>query len=155
MKNYEISEKYKAIAEEVKALHGNLSWIDAVGARIGYLTCDDDKHLVGMLVHAECIKVPEMYKVFTPYDFLIVVYEPNVAHMNGDQLEILMYHELMHCDFEERKDGDITWKIRRHDIEDFSFILEKHGLHWSEDLAQVGRNEVLEQIKSKEESING
>lgn len=155
MKNYEISEKYRDIAEEVKRMHGDLSWIDSVGARIGFLSCDDDKHIGEMMVHAECIKVPEIYKVFAPYDFLIVVYEPNVAHMTGDQLEILMYHEMMHCDFEERKDGDITWKIRRHDIEDFLSILEKHGLHWSEDLVKVGRNTEAESIESKEESIDG
>ena len=155
MKNYEISEIYEAMAESVKAEHEDLHWIDSVGARVGYLACDDEKHIGEMLVNAECIKVPEIYKVFVPYDFLIVVYEPNVALMTEEQRRILMYHELKHCDFDERKDGDITWKIRRHDIEDFYCILEKHGLYWANNLVQQGRNDENEQVESKEESIDG
>lgn len=138
MKNYEISDKYREMAEDVIRSREDLQWIDSVGARIGYLTCDDDKHLGEMPVHAECIKVPEIYKVFVPYDFLIVVYEPNIAHMREEQKEILLYHELMHCDFDEKKDGDITWKVRRHDIEDFSIILERYGLHWAEEIGVNG-----------------
>lgn len=135
MKNYEISDKYREMAEDVIRTRSDLQWIDSVGARIGYLTCDDDKHLGEMTVHAECMEVPEIYKVFVPYDFLIVMYEPNITHMREEQKEILLYHELMHCDFDEKKDGDITWKVRRHDIEDFSIILERYGLHWAENSA--------------------
>lgn len=132
MKNYEISDKYREMAEDVIRSRSDLQWIDSVGARIGYLTCDDDKHIGEMVVNGECRLVPEIYKVFAPYDFLIILYEPNIAHMRQEQKEILLYHELMHCDYEEKKDGDITWKVRRHDIEDFSIILERYGLHWAE-----------------------
>lgn len=151
MKTYEQSDRYREMGEKVIREREDLQWLETVGARIGYLTCDEEKHLDEMIVNAECVKVKDLYKVFVPYDFLVIVYEVNVAHMTEEQREILIYHELLHCDYSERKDGDICWKIKRHDIEDFSVILERYGLNW----AQVGRNAETQQVESKEESIDG
>jgi hypothetical protein len=68
-----------------------------------------------------------------PYDFLIVFYETNirVIGMGEKEKEILTYHELLHCDFAEKKTGEIVWKVKKHDVEDFDKILEEYGAHWA------------------------
>ena len=78
------------------------------------------------IVHGECKKVDEIYKVFCPYDFLIIIYEENCAGFNDKQMRILLYHELLHIGIDEK--GKPYKKA--HDIEEFDEIFLLHGLNW-------------------------
>lgn len=77
-------------------------------------------------VHGECKKVDEIYKVFCPYDFLIIIYEENCAGFNDKQMRILLYHELLHIGIDEK--GKPYKKA--HDFEEFDEIFLLHGLNW-------------------------
>ncbi len=78
------------------------------------------------IVFGECKKVDELYKVFCPYDFLIIIYEENCAGFNDKQMRILLYHELLHIGIDDK--GKPYKKA--HDIEEFDEIFLLHGLNW-------------------------
>ena len=123
---YWLDPKLEELGDKVQAEHTDLFWIRLAGFQIGYLASDIEKRKGDRDVHAECIKVPELYRVLLPYDFLIVVYLPNMGYMSEKQRKILMYHELLHIDVTSRGDP----KVRPHDVEDFHRILEQYGAHW-------------------------
>ena len=79
------------------------------------------------VVHGECKKVPPLYKIFCPYDFLIIIYEENCAGFTDEQMEILLWHELLHIGIDDKGNA----YLKDHDVEDFDEIIRKHGLHWS------------------------
>lgn len=132
MEQCEISEKYERIAGKVISEHADLDWISKSDVSIGYLISDKEKSTRGGLVFAECIRVKAVFRAYIPHDFLIVVYEPNVEWMSEAQLEILIYHELLHVDITVNGKGETAYMVRPHDVEDFRVILEKYGLGWAD-----------------------
>ena len=130
MKQYTVNDNYRDIASEVIAEHEDLHWIETSGILIDYLSSDEEKHSAGKDVYGECIRVKEVYKPYCPYDFLIVLYEPNIIHLTDDQLKILIHHELLHIGIDE-KDGNVKYVINPHDIEDFRSIIDEYGLDWA------------------------
>ena len=127
---YEISRKYKAIAESVINAEPELRWIREIGVQIGYLRSFKEKKSGGRLVFGECTKVSELYEPFCPYDFLIVIFEPNIAGFTKKQIQILLHHELLHVGMDE-KNGELRYRIVPHDVEDFYSILDRYGTRWS------------------------
>lgn len=107
--------------------HEDLRWIRESRIRVGFCYSDKQKTKDGRMVFAECHKVKALYQPWTPYDFIIVFYEPNTMMLDERQREILMYHELLHVGMEDS--GSL--KIRPHDIEDFRVILDQYGLDWN------------------------
>ena len=79
------------------------------------------------IVFGECKKVQEIYKLYCPYDFLIVIYEQNTAGFNDDQMKILIWHELNHIGIDEK--GKAYKKA--HDVEEFDDIIKECGLNWN------------------------
>lgn len=127
---YSESEKYKEIAEKVISEHPDLAWIpDCVN--IAYVSSLKEKTHNGGDVYGECKKVEEVYKVFIPYDFIIIIYDQITFGLTDEQLEILLYHELLHVGINE-KDGKTEYKVNPHDIEDFRTILYQYGIDWAE-----------------------
>lgn len=124
---YEVSEKYEDIAFNV------ISNVDDTGflkdVRVVFLSCDKAKQSHGHRIHAECIKIPEMYRLLSSYDFAVVVYEPNCEKFDDEQFRILIEHELRHIGIKDGKPYIVP-----HDIErgEFTAIAEKYGEDWSE-----------------------
>lgn len=124
------SERYRELAAQVIDEHSELAFLKR--CRIGFLSSDKEKHKAGgTLVLGDCRKVSETYSCFVPYDMLITIYEPNCTELTDDQLKILLHHELLHIDFAESKDGELVWKTRPHDVEDFRRIIGEHGIDWA------------------------
>lgn len=121
------SAEYRNLARQVMKTHADLKWIRQARVRIGYCVSDHDKKQVDKLVFADCRKVPDIYRAFIPYDFIICVYEPNAMLLDDKQKEILMYHELLHVGLEPS--GKLY--VVPHDVEEFDAIIDKHGLHWA------------------------
>ena len=121
------SKEYRDIAQRVIKSHADLKWIKDAKVRIGYCSSDLDKKQVDKLVFADCRKVPDLYKAFIPYDFIICVYESNAMLLTDEQKEILMYHELLHCGI--KPSGELY--VVPHDVEEFDKIIDKYGLHWA------------------------
>lgn len=132
MKEYAaLSDQYEKIADQVIDENDDLRWIREMDIRIGYMTSDREKKKSGCNVLGECILVKDLYKVFIPYDFLIVIYEPNAAYLSERQKKILLRHELMHVGISE-KEPIPEYRINPHSVEDFRTILNEYGLDWAD-----------------------
>lgn len=101
------------------------------GVRVAYLSSQKEKVKNHRVIFAECCKVDEKYDWCCKYDFFIIVYEPNVADFNAEQIEILIRHELHHIGIEYADTG-IKYYVVPHDVEEFWEIIHDHGLDWSE-----------------------
>lgn len=99
--------------------------------RIAYLESQKEKTKNGKIVFAECCKVQEKYSWCCPYDFFIIVYEPNIVDFNNDQIETLIRHELHHVGI-KYTDSGLKYYIVPHDIEEFWEIVREKGLDWSD-----------------------
>ena len=132
--NYWQSDEYRQLAEQVIAEHPDLSWIDKALISIDYLECDAEKKRASGPVLGECVLVKDLFRLYVPFDFLIVIYAPNVRRLSETQKKILLYHELLHVDMGE-KDGEPKYCVRPHDVEDFAAVIRRYGLDWAGDTA--------------------
>ena len=123
------SKRIREMAVDVIKEHKDLQWIETSGIRICYMESDKEKKSKGQYIYGECIVVKDLYRWFCPFDFLIVLYRPNIAYMTKNQKKILLYHELLHVDMSE-KDGEPRYHAAPHDVEEFDRIIEEYGLHW-------------------------
>lgn len=98
--------------------------------RIAYLSSEKPKSKNRKIIFAECCKVDEKYAWCCPYDFFIVVYEPNIAYFTDKQIEILIRHELHHVGIEYTDQG-LKYYVVPHDVEEFWEIIREYGLNWS------------------------
>lgn len=129
--NYSISEEYRELAEIVIEEHEDLWWLRTADVRIDYLSSTKEKKSKGKFILGECQLVKEIYKVYVPYDFFIIFYEPNLEGLTYDQLKIVMYHELLHVNVKDT-DGEPQYDVNPHDIEDFRKVIDKYGLDWNQ-----------------------
>lgn len=128
MANYNRSDEYTELMYKVIDKHESLHWIkDSVA--VDCLGTDKKKTSGGLTTYAECVKVKSEYKPYCPYDFLIIIYEPACVGLSDEQMEILMYHELLHIDVSE-KDGEPVYKTRPHDLQDFKELVREYGVDW-------------------------
>lgn len=72
------------------------------------------------------------------YQFVIFLSASAWEKFTPDQREALMDHELCHCFAEleeqnERGNGGWKFKLRKHDLEEFGEVVQRHGL-WIKDL---------------------
>ena len=88
--------KYTKLAKKVIKETPKLAYIKESGVRIAFLACDVEKKKGGSIVYGDCKKVDPRYKWCCPFDFLITIYEPNVALFDRQQIEILLRHEMRH-----------------------------------------------------------
>ena len=125
------SDFFQEMMEEIIDEHKEeFGWIHDRGVAICAMESDRKKKKGGCLaVLGECIKVKALYAEFCPYDFIIVIYSPNVRGKTEDQLRILMYHELLHAGMREVK-GEPVYFIRPHDEEEFRTVIDRYGLDW-------------------------
>ena len=127
MEEYDISTEYEQMALEIMQEREELQWLRNV--KIGFLASTKEKKSKKRAVLGECIKVQDVYRAFMPYDFIIVMYERNMAGMSDYQKRIVMHHELLHIGMDE-SDGEPKYEVIPHDIEDFKAIIDEYGLNW-------------------------
>ena len=122
--------QYRELAEALIATEPLLDGVRRSSVRIAYLSSDYAKTSKRRPVYAECEKVPDRFRWSVPYDFAVTVFEPNCEHLDGDQMAVLMLHELLHVGV-ERDGNEETSHVVPHDVEDFKAIIDRHGLEWS------------------------
>lgn len=127
MEEYDISTEYEQMASEVMQEKEELQWLRSV--KIGFVASSKEKKSKKRPVLGECIKVQDVYRVFMPYDFIIVMYDQNMSGMSDYQKRIVMHHELLHIGINE-SDGEPKYEVNPHDIEDFKAIIDEYGLEW-------------------------
>lgn len=126
-----INETYTDIGYGLLTTHKELEAIGTYGVQIAFLSSNKAKKSNGKIVFADCTKVSDRYKWTCPFDFMITVYEPNVAEygFDDDQMETLLWHEMLHIGIRDSKTGPIYY-VRPHDIEDFEDIIYSKGIGW-------------------------
>lgn len=120
------SAELKDIAERV--LNNEPEFKDYDINRFVFLESDKKKGSATKIVHADCERVKGKFKALYDVDFIITFYKPNISYFTDEQKYALMHHELLHAKYINGEP-----KIEPHDIEDFSHILDKYGVHWSEE----------------------
>lgn len=121
-------------------------------ASIAFVFRSEAGSSMGKFVIAKASKFPEKLKplVDTDYDFLIWVSEEDWNKFDYEKRCALIDHELCHCG------GNIDdgWTMVAHDVEEFSEIIERHGL-WRKELNDmVDAAEKYTQLKLKVEDID-
>ena len=129
--NCVVSEVYREMGAEVIAQTEELQHLQTDDCRIEFMASDQKKTSKGNVVLGECFKVQELYKAFCPYDFLVVIYEPNVTELSEAQMKVLMEHELLHVGMEQKDDGTVKYFVKPHDCDDFLQIIQKYGNDWA------------------------
>lgn len=119
------NEEYAEIGSRLIEEMEELAPIRESGLTIIYLSSEHEKKSGGKIVHGQCEHVPEKYRWGIPCDYTITLFEPNNAGMSEKQIEILIFHELLHVDPEGKG-------CRPHDLEDFKTIIEKYGVDWAD-----------------------
>lgn len=125
IRDAEPSRQLRLLANKIINRYPEFNFIKEWNVKIGYVVSQEKKQ-GEKITYADCRKVQDVFKAYLPYDFIITFYERNTGFLNENQQKILMYHELKHITMGER-----GLKLRPHDIEDFSDILERYGLDWN------------------------
>lgn len=131
MEQREKSEYFEKMAEALIDTTPELAYIKNSQVKIVYLVSSQAKKAGAKVVHGECEKIPAKYRWAIPADFSITLFAPNNAHMSEHQLEILLFHELLHIGIEPADDGGENYNVIPHDLEDFKTIIDKYGTDWS------------------------
>lgn len=131
MDKRKISEEYAKIGRRLIESQDELADIENSQATIIFLESEHAKKAKEKTIFAECERVSEKYKWGIPADFTITVFKPNVENFTPEQIEILLFHELLHVGIEFKPDGDEFYYVRPHDLEDFKVIIDKYGTEWN------------------------
>jgi Putative phage metallopeptidase len=136
--NFEIiedtdSEPYQILAD-MRRYHSD---VDEAAIALAWRTSlkpDKDGHLI----LGKCVKVSDLYREFAQYDFIILlnreVWED--GEFTEEKKRALIDHELCHAAGAEDDDGPKydergrrVFRTRKHDIEEFRSIVERHGCY--------------------------
>jgi hypothetical protein len=100
-------------------------------ARIAFVFRSEAQKQGARLILGQACKVPAKMQPFLEYDFLIWISEEDYMKMDDIQREAIIDHELCHCTL-----GIDGWKMRPHDIQEFTAVIERHGIY-SMDVCRV------------------
>lgn len=125
-------------AESVKAISGGLIanyHPELATARLGYIFVDKASSKGGVEVLGKTRKISGPLEFLLELDFLIEIAEDQWATLSQEQRLALVDHLLERCTGEEdEKSGEMKWKIREPDVQEFASILRRHGA-WNDQLS--------------------
>lgn len=106
---------------------------DLIDAKIGFIFQEEAGKKLGKIILGNASKVTDKQRVVgLDLDFIIVIARDMWQELESRQKKALIDHELCHCDF------SLGYaKMRGHDIEEFTCIVERYGL-WKPDLTRFG-----------------
>ncbi len=104
-----------------------------VTAKIAYMFIDRVPSKGGREVFGKAVKVSGRWAHMTELDFILEVSLPKWNDFNPDQRHALVDHLLQSCHGDEQEDGSMKWSLREPDVQEFSSILQRHGI-WHEGL---------------------
>lgn len=123
-KEFEVSDELKTLAESV-ATSENL---ELHPAKVEYLLVYPN---ISKTVAGRCIKAGKELKFFSGFDYLIEISGELWDALDDSVRYVLMQHELMHImPVMNEKSGEWKFELKQHDVEDFSKIINKHGIEW-------------------------
>lgn len=124
------SAVYDMMDELVKKHHDHLASAKIIIVwRSGWKSDKD-----GKLVLGKCKKASDYDQaLYGDHDFAIFLNEDSWAVFEDDKRAALVDHELSHAGITVTKKGVVKWRIKKHDVEEFGAIIERHGI-WKDDL---------------------
>ena len=128
---YAISDYYAKMSEEIiRVKHPEIL---ACGISVGFISCNKAKTINKIkIVLGECRKVQDLERLFCPFDFLIIIYEPNVEGLTEKQIEILLHHELSHIGIDE--EGEYEQRMVTTGIDDGAKCIIPEGIAEGEEI---------------------
>ena len=129
------NKEYEAIGTRLIETMPEFNDLSESDVFIAYLSSNKEKKTAHKRIFGECVKVEDKYKWICPYDFMIILYEPNIADFNDDQIETLIRHEIHHIGI-EYSDTGLKYYIVPHDYEEFYEIIRDKGIDWSDTYAK-------------------
>lgn len=136
-KEYVAAPEYERVARELKKHYPQ--HLDTINMdRIVFLK---EINTSPKRMNALTKKVDPLYKVInSEYDYLIVVFEKTLEDYVPAQKNILIFHELMHCE-------EFGEKLIDHDVKDFFTLVAGFGVNWREN------HEVVDPLTTKVELL--
>lgn len=132
MEARQLNQNYREIAEKLINTEPELAYIKNSSVRIAFLESNQAKKAdKDKLVLGECEKVAAKNKWAIAYDFTITLFRENLIGLTAEQIRIVLFHELLHICIEHDMDGDESYSVRKHDLEDFKIIIDKYGTDWA------------------------
>lgn len=130
-KLYGTAEQVEEIAQRlIPTYHPELAT-----ARMAYIFVDVASKKNGRPVLGKAGKVTGKWEFMVEKDFVIEVALDEWNNMDNRKREALVDHLLENCTGEEDEtNGDMKWKMRTPDIQEFTSILNRHGA-WNDELA--------------------
>ncbi len=125
---YFINESYRPIAQALTKKYRELAHVNTK-AILFVEDTESTKKKNGRIIFAQISQVPEKWNDIVyqatgrHFEFLLEIFKVNIAMMSREQIIALIYHELRHIDQEG--------KLRSHDIEDWTEMIEKLGVNWN------------------------
>jgi len=98
-------------------------------ARICFVFRSEAQKQGERMILGQAAKVPAKFMPYLEYDFIIWLSERDYISMDDLSREALIDHELCHCSGNQW----LGWKIRPHDIQEFSDVIQRHGC-WAPDV---------------------
>lgn len=153
-KVYDIAESVETMAQQIiPVYHPHLAT-----ARISFTFVDKGSMKNGRPVLGSAKKVSGQVQFLLERDFLIEVAADHWHTLADTQRRALVDHLLERCYGEEdEKTGDMKWKTREPDVQEFSTILRRHGA-WTVDLAgfvtvakSINIDEMVAEVAAEEE----
>ena len=75
----------------------------------------------------KCSLATGKWKYLIDKDFVVEVWGKWWDEATDVQKRALLYHELSHIGYKEKGDGEIVWKVKEHDVEEFQDVVKKYG----------------------------
>jgi hypothetical protein len=126
---------YAMLAQLVASYHEDL-----IDARIALAWCTSWKPDVdGKVTLGKCKKTSDLDREFADYDFIILIRRSfwRDDRVTNDQRLALLDHELCHAAIKRDPNGEPmedergrhVYRVRKHDIEEFTDIVRRHGCY--------------------------
>lgn len=127
---------YSALTDLIDAFHPHLNQANiALAWNLNWKTDSDSRLVLG-----KCKKATDLEKEFHEYDFVILLNFSAWSELSPVQRTALMDHELCHAEvcrntadeLQHDERGRICYRIRKHDLEEFRDIVNRHGMYKSD-----------------------
>lgn len=108
---------------------------ELASARLRYIFVDKASLKGGVDILGKTKKISGPLEYLLELDFLIEIAQDKWVDLSNEQQTALVDHLLERCTGEEdEKSGEMKWKIREPDVQEFSSILRRHGA-WNDSLS--------------------
>lgn len=128
---YIFAEEVKAVAAKlITKYHTHLA-----EARIAYLFRKGEWNSKGKTQFGKACKAPEQWAFMSGFELLVIINQKVWDYAEQEKREAMVDHELCHIEKDIDAKGNPKWIITTHDVEEFSTVIQRHGL-WSKDIRQ-------------------